>query len=54
MTKKSFSLIHNLERLSEEQRAQYLRDFSEHLGLPPDLNALDLIWMDDDNKSGLR
>lgn len=54
MTKKSFSLIHNLDGLSEEQRAQYLRDFSEHLGLPPDLNALDLIWMDDDNKSGLR
>src|SRR5271157_476349 len=54
MTKKNFQLIHNLDGLTEAQKVQYLADFSEHLGLPPDLGALDLIWMDDDNKSGLR
>src|SRR5271157_4782964 len=54
MTKKNFQLIHNLDGLTEAQKVQYLADFSEHLGLPPDLGALDLMWMDDDNKSGLR
>lgn len=41
-----FSVIHDLGPLSDAQRQQYLRDASEHFGLNPDLNALDLIWMD--------
>ncbi len=53
MSKKAFSIIHNLERLTEQERTQYLRDASEHFGWDPNLNALDLIWMNDES-SGLR
>jgi hypothetical protein len=39
-------IIHNLDGLTEEQINQYLRDISEHLGIDPDLNAFDVIRMD--------
>jgi hypothetical protein len=39
-------IIHNLDGLTEEQIKQYLRDISEHLGVDPDLNAFDVIRMD--------
>jgi hypothetical protein len=53
MTKtSSFKIIHNLDKLSEADQQQYLRDASEFLGLPPDLNALDLIWMN--SEDGMR
>jgi hypothetical protein len=39
-------IIHNLDGLSKEQIDQYLRDISEHLGIDPDLNAFDVIRMD--------
>ena len=41
-----FAVIHDLGPLDDSQRRQYLRDASEFFGLDPDLNALDLIWMD--------
>ena len=44
-----FAIVHNLDQLSEVQRQQYLRDASVHLGLDPDLNGLDLIWMNTDD-----
>lgn len=47
-----FTILHNLESLSEDQRKQYLRDASVFLGLDPDLNGLDTIWMNNDD--GLR
>lgn len=52
MTKKTFSIIHDLGGLSEDARAQYLRDASEYFKLDPDLNGLDLIWMNAED--GLR
>jgi hypothetical protein len=39
-------IIHNLDGLTKEQIDQYLRDISEHLGVDPDLNAFDVIRMD--------
>lgn len=48
----SFSVIHDLGPLSEVQRQDYLRQASEYFGLDPNLNALDLIWMN--NTDGIR
>ena len=53
MAKPKFSIIHNLEKLSEEERAQYLRDASEYFGWDPNLGALDALWINDE-VSGLR
>jgi len=36
---------HDLDKLTESEQAQYLRDVSAFLGIDPDLNAFDLIWM---------
>src|SRR3977135_1633102 len=46
MTK--FAVVHDLGTLSELQRGQYLRDASIFLGLDPDFNGLDTIWMNTD------
>ncbi len=50
----SINLIiqHDLSKLSVEQLAQYLRAVSEFIGLDPDLNALDTIWMQNENGPG--
>jgi hypothetical protein len=48
----TFKIIHNLDQLTEAQRQQYLRDASVYIGLDPDLNGLDLIWLNTDE--GLR
>lgn len=48
----NFSVIHDLGPLSEVQRQDYLRQASEYFGLDPNLNALDLIWMN--NTDGIR
>lgn len=45
MANKKFAIIHNLEGLSSEELAQYLRDASVYFKLDPDLNGLDTIWM---------
>jgi hypothetical protein len=47
-----FAIVHNLDQLSEAQRQQYLRDASTFLGLDPDLNGLDLIWLN--TEEGIR
>jgi hypothetical protein len=49
---KKFAVIHDLGTLSEEQRKQYLRDASVFLGLDPNLNGLDLIWLN--TEEGIR
>ncbi len=36
---------HDLQSLGKDEAAQYLREISDFLGLDPDLNAFDLIWM---------
>lgn len=48
----SFSVIHDLWPLTNDQRQQYLRDASQYFGLDPDLNAIDLISMN--NTDGQR
>lgn len=42
----TFSIIHDLDVLNNEQIAEYVRAVSEHFGLPPELNAFDVIYMD--------
>ena len=55
----SFSIIHNLESLVTEKEGlasqgiiKYLCDASVYFGLDPLLNALDVIWMNDENGRG--
>lgn len=36
---------HNLHLLTAEEVQQYLRDVSEYIGIDPNLNAFDTIWM---------
>jgi hypothetical protein len=43
---------HDLSKLSPEQLEQYKRDVSEFIGLDPDLNGLDTIWMDNETGPG--
>src|SRR6266404_6550916 len=52
MSKKQLVIQHDLSKLSVEQTAQYLRDVSEFIGLDPDLNGLDTIWMDNETGPG--
>ena len=52
MAKKSFAVKHNLDQLSKEELVQYLRDVSEFIGLDPDLNGLDTIWMNNETGPG--
>src|SRR5208282_1648969 len=42
-------IVHNLDGMSKQEIDQYLRDISEHLGVDPDLNAFDTIWMNSDD-----
>src|SRR5208282_2355843 len=42
-------IVHNLDGLSKQEIDQYLRDISEYLGIDPDLNAFDTIWMNSDD-----
>jgi hypothetical protein len=46
-----FKIIHDLSTLSEVEKKQYLKDYSTYLGLNPDENRLDMIWL---NTDGLR
>jgi hypothetical protein len=48
----AFKIVHNLDTLTEAQRQQYLRDASVYIGLDPDLNGLDLIWLN--TEEGIR
>ena len=43
---KPFVVQHHLDQLSLEELVQYLREMSAYIGLDPDLNGLDIIWMD--------
>jgi len=43
---------HDLSTLSPQELAKYLRDVSEFIGLDPDLNGLDTIWMQNENGPG--
>jgi hypothetical protein len=52
MAKKNLVIKHDLSKLSAEELTQYLRDVSEFIGLDPDLNGLDTIWMDNENGPG--
>jgi hypothetical protein len=50
---KPFTIIHNLEKLTDEERAAYLAKVSEFMGLPPEMNALDMLWIPDE-ETGLK
>ena len=52
MSKSKLVIQHDLSKLSPEQVTQYLRDVSEFIGLDPDLNGLDTIWMENENGPG--
>jgi len=52
MSKKQLVIQHDLSKLDAPTLAQYLRDVSEFIGLDPDLNALDTIWMQNENGPG--
>ena len=52
MAKKNLVIKHDLSKLSDVERVQYLRDVSEYIGLDPDLNGLDTIWMDNEHGPG--
>lgn len=52
MAKKNLVIQHDLSKLTEIQVAEYLRDVSAFIGLDPDLNGLDTIWMDNENGPG--
>lgn len=48
----AFRFIHDLFPLSERERAQYLADLSAYIKLPPELNGLDIIDMNDEESGG--
>jgi hypothetical protein len=52
MSKKQLVIQHDLSKLEAPALVQYLRDVSEFIGLDPDLNALDTIWMQNENGPG--
>ena len=52
MTASKFVVKRDLDRLSVEERVQYLRDVSTFIGIDPDLNGLDMIWMDNEASFG--
>ena len=43
---------HDLETLTKDELTQYLRDVSKYIGLDPDLNGLDAIWMPNESGNG--
>ena len=50
---KPFTIIHNLEKLTDEERTAYLAKVSGFMGLPPEMNALDMLWIPDE-ETGLK
>jgi hypothetical protein len=52
MSQKQLVIKHDLSKLSQEELTQYLRNVSEFIGLDPNLNALDTIWMQNENGPG--
>lgn len=48
----SLEIKHDLSKLSPQELTQYLRDVSEFIGLDPNLNSLDTIWMLNENGPG--
>jgi hypothetical protein len=48
----SLKIIHDLSKLDNQLLEQYKRDVSVFIGLDPDLNGLDTIWMDNENGPG--
>jgi hypothetical protein len=49
---KTLVIQHDLSALSEDQLTQYKRDVSVFIGLDPDLNGLDTVWMPNENGPG--
>lgn len=48
----SLKIIHDLSKLSKEELEQYKSEVSNYIGLPPELNALDTIWMQNESGPG--
>lgn len=47
-----FKQIHDLSKLDDAQLKQYLRDVSQFVGLDPEAELLDTIWMPNENGVG--
>lgn len=45
-------IIHDVSKLSVEELEQYKRDVSTFIGLDPNLDALDVIWMQNESGAG--
>ncbi|VVB50890.1 Uncharacterised protein [uncultured archaeon] len=53
MIKKPFRIIHDLSVLQTRAEVDaYLAEVSAYVGLPPELNAFDTIWMDNEGAPG--
>jgi hypothetical protein len=52
MAKKNLVIKHDLSQLTSGELTQYLADVSEFIGLPPELNGLDTIFMDNEHGPG--
>jgi hypothetical protein len=52
MAKKNLVIKHDLSQLTPGELTQYLADVSEFIGLPPELNGLDTIFMDNEHGPG--
>lgn len=48
----AFKVLHNLDQLTAEELRQYLREVSTFVGLDPDMEALDTIWMQNETGPG--
>jgi hypothetical protein len=47
MSKQPFAIIHNLDGLDKDSVKKYLAEMSAYIGLDPELNGLDTIYMND-------
>src|SRR5260370_29472004 len=45
----SFVPLYDLESLNENQRQDYVRNVSLHMGVPPEINLVMLTYLDENN-----
>lgn len=52
MPKKKFVPMTGLDNLNEEEKHLYYQDACKHFGLPPELNLLEYLWLQDSEHNG--
>ena len=50
--KKKFSPMHGLDLMTEDEKRRYYYDACEHYGVPPELNLLQFIWLENSEGNG--